>query len=144
LPNSWQTSLGSQHKPEGEVSIYSGTLSPECLVKSIATIKKAFPALPLDFFDVLVDRIRATGFNDARLMDAVNYVIDTIPYPIPSISNFISFDRRYKIYRYDEMLKKADELGAEIWNSYQSIRLTDHEKPVWVHVNDIKQFNLTK
>ena len=127
---------------DGEVSIYEGTLNTDCIVSNIARVKKAFPALPRDFFDVFTDRINESGFNDDRLRDAVNHVIDTCVYPTPTIAQFISFDKKYKVFTYDEMLKKCDELGAEIWKSYQSIDLTEIEKPVYAHINDIKKYHL--
>ena len=127
---------------DGEVSIYEGALNTDCVIYNIARVKKAFPSLPLDFFDVFTDRINESGFNDDRLRDAVNHVIDTCVYPTPTIAQFISFDKKYKVFTYDEMLKKCDELGAEIWKSYQSIDLTEIEKPVYAHINDIKKYHL--
>jgi hypothetical protein len=101
-------------------------------------IKKAFPALPLDFYDVFIDMVRETGFSDQRLRDAVKYVVCTIPYPTPTIANFISFDKRIKLNTYDEMLKKASELGQEVWRLYKPVKLPERERAVWVHIDDIK------
>lgn len=125
-----------------ELSIYKGELNKECIFSNVARIKKAFPALPIDFFDVFDDRLQANNFNDDRLNDAVNYVIDTCIYPTPTIAQFISFDRKFKVCSYEEMVKKTSDFGAEIWKSYIAIKFPDREKNVWVHVDDAKRFNL--
>ena len=115
-------------KYDNEISIYSGSLNTDCIVSNTAKIKKAFPALPIDFFDVFTDRLKVNGFNDDRLRDAVDHVIDTCVYPTPTIAQFISFDKRYKIYTYEEMIGKSEEYGAKIWETYKSIKFPDRVK----------------
>jgi hypothetical protein len=128
--------------PLNEISVYSGPLTTESIIKEEAKIKKAFPSLPIDFFDVFTDRIRENGFTDTRLKDAVNFVIDNCVYPTPTIAQFISYDKKFKCWSYEEMMKKWDEFGPELANSYKPIQFPDREKPVWVHVDDIKKYNL--
>lgn len=43
------------------------------------------------------------GFTDDKMRDAINYVIDNCKYPIPSIAEFLSFDRVVKLYSYQEV-----------------------------------------
>jgi hypothetical protein len=74
-------------------------------------ISQAFPTLPKEFFDVLTERLKANGFCDERLMDSVNNVLDTFQYPTPTIAEFISYDRRTKLYTYNEALNKVSEYG---------------------------------
>jgi hypothetical protein len=126
-----------------EISIYSGPLNTESIIQNAAKIKKAFPSLSIDFFDVFTDRIRENSFNDARLKDAVNFVIDNCVYPTPTIAQFISYDKKIKVYSYEEMLKKWDELSPTLANNYKPIQFPDREKLVWVHVDDIKKYKLT-
>ena len=140
--NSLQTLSPQQRESTNEISIYTGGLSTQCLIQCIATIKKAFPALPIDFYEVFRERIRFNGFSDQRLRDAVSNVIDTCPYPTPTIANFISFDRKYKIFTYEDMIHKGEEFGKEIWDSYKKIRILDSDKPVWVHINDVNKYDL--
>jgi hypothetical protein len=142
LPILWQPNSASRQKPTNEISIYAGQLSPKCLLECIATIKKAFPALPVEFYDILCDRIEANGFSNERLIDAVNFVIDNCPYPTPTIYNFISYDRKYKFYTYDQIIKYNDEHPG-IWNSYRAVKLPDRKNPVFVHSDDIERFKLT-
>jgi hypothetical protein len=79
---------------DNTVSIYKGNLTDKGIIEGVAVIKKAFPALPLDFYDVLIDRLRVNEFSDNRFRDAVVYVIDVCVYPTPTIANFISYDKR--------------------------------------------------
>lgn len=127
---------------ENEISIYSGPLTGPVLFREIAKIQAAFPSLPKEFYDILSSRFADCDFTDDRLKDSVNHVIDTCVYPTPTVAQFISFDKKYKVYMYDEMLKMTNELGPEVWKSYQSIDLSGIEKPIYAHVNDIKKYNL--
>ena len=121
----------------GEVSIYKGTLTERCIVESVATIKKAFPALPLSFYDVFMDMLE--GFTDDRLRDAVRNVISTCVYPQPTIAQFISFDKRIKVYTYSQYCKLCDEGTGK---NYHPVAIGENTHPVWVHENDINQYNL--
>lgn len=129
---------------QNELSLYKGDLTPIIVLREIARAKAAFPALPNTFFDILRDRINANKFSDERFTDSVNNVIDTCPYPTPTIANFISFDKRIKINSYEEMMKKASEFGPEIWKSYRMVKFPEREKPVWVHIDDMKAAKLTE
>jgi hypothetical protein len=40
------------------------------------------------------------------------------------------------------MLRKADELGIEEWSHFRPVKLPEREKPIWVHLDDIKKFKL--
>ena len=144
-----QQSLSLQKSPTSiseitnDISLYKGDLTGQCWVSNIGMMKKAFPALPPDFYDILALRVKAHGFSDNRLTDAVLHIIDTCPYPTPTIANIVSWDRTFKVFTYEEMLKKANEYGDEIWNSYKALQFKNREKKVWVHVDDIKMYNLT-
>lgn len=126
-----------------EISLYSGQLTTQVVVASVAKIKAAFPALPGGFYDTLADRITANGFCDERLRDAVNHVIDNCPYPTPTIANFISYDRTVKFKTYDEMCKEA-LTSDSIWREWLAVKYPDMPKTVWVHANDVQKYNLQK
>lgn len=124
---------------ESSISIYTGELTAQCLVKSIAMIKKSFPSLPIGFYDVFTDRLRANGFTDERLSDAVVNVIDTCVYPAPTIAQFISFDKRIKTFTYDQYCKFCDEGTGKY---YEPVKFKNRPVPVWIHVNDIVMYNI--
>lgn len=125
-----------------EVSIYTGPLTPKVIFECVAKAKTAFPALTADFFEILSQRIRENGFTDDRLRDAVAHVIDTCPYPTPTIANFISFDRTFKVLTYDQMLKYNDEHPG-VWELYKPVKFPDRKNPVFVHQDDVEKYNLT-
>jgi len=124
------------------ISVYEGKLSTQIIIDNVKRIKKAFPALPEGFYDVLAERITDNTFTDDRLTDAVKNVIDTCIYPTPTIAQFISFDRRIEILKYEDMLRKTDELGEWVWKHYKPIQLPDREKLCYIHVDDIKKYNI--
>jgi hypothetical protein len=126
-------------KQENEISVYKGILTTPAVIKNIAKIKKSFPTLPIGFYEVFTERLKANNFCDERLKDAVNHVIENCIYPTPTIAQFLTWDRRIEVFTYEQMLKKWDDGMGE---SYETIQFPDREKPVWVHVNDIKMYNL--
>lgn len=130
------------NRTSNEISIYKGTLTTPAVIESVAKIKKSFPTLPVGFYEVLSNRLKENGFNDARLKDAVNNVIDTCHYPTPTIADFISFDKKFKVLHYDELLKKVNELGPDVQHNYLPVQFPDREKLVWVHVDDIKKYKI--
>ena len=88
-----------------EMSIYRGELTKICLGESIMKLKQTFPSLPNDFYDVFSDRITDNKFNNDRLKASINHVIDNCVYPVPTIAQFISFDKHIKLYTYQDMMK---------------------------------------
>lgn len=139
LPSCLQTNL----ELSGEISIYkNGPLTGPCLINSIATIQKAFPSLPIGFYDVFTFRLTENGFTDDRLKDAINNVIDTCVYPTPTIAQFISFDKRVKVYKYPEIVKMVDNDDPAAFDRYKRIEIEGLPEAVWIHINDIKKYNL--
>ena len=83
-----------------EVSIYTGELTNEGLVNAAMNLKKAFPQLSAGFIDIFNDRIKENGYSDQRLKDAISHVIDNCVYPTPTIAQFISYDKKMKLYNF--------------------------------------------
>lgn len=106
MPVSLHKNLDLTPDENGEVSIYRDDLTTEGILENMKTIKRAFPSLPLDFYDLLIDRLKAKGFTNDRLNDAVIHVIDTCKYPVPTIADFLSYDK--KILKVTT--KKLDEI----------------------------------
>lgn len=123
------------------ISIFKGELTKLCIAESIAKMKKTFPALRHEFYDVLADRLKANGFSDSRLNAAVNHVIDTCTYPQPTIANIISYDVKIKLHTYNEIVAMA-EPHINIFENYKPIKTKDMVKPMYAHINDIKKYKL--
>lgn len=100
------------------------------------------------FFEVFSEALVNNGFSDSRLQDATSHVIENCVYPAPTIAQFISWDKRIKVVSYEEMLNKLNELGGDkiagkIFESqYKPIKFPNREKTVWVHVDDVKMYNI--
>lgn len=110
-------------KEGSSISVYNDELTNKGLVSGIAKIKGAFPTLPLEFFDIISDRFIEKGFTDERIKDSVNYVIDNCQYPTPAMAQFLSFDKRRKLYTYHEMLQKINDAGGDIFKYYNKEKI---------------------
>jgi hypothetical protein len=76
----------------------------------MARLKVAFPGMNKDrdndlFFNVLSERIIANDFTGKRLADAVDSVIDNFQYKELNVSDIIRFDRRAKLYSYNDVIR---------------------------------------
>jgi len=129
------------HQNSHEISIYKGELDTRSILTNVAKIKQAFPSLPLTFFEVFDERIHANGFSSQRLNDAVSHVIDTCVYPVPTIANFISFDKKVKILSHAHVCDIVSK-GEDSMDSFKPIKIKGRNKPVWIHINDIRQYNI--
>ncbi len=122
------------------LSIYQDTLTKECVKFQCAKILAAFKGLDTSFTNLLTESLMRNGFTDERLKDAVNHVIDNCIYPTPSIAEFVSFDRKCKVYNYDEMLKM--DCGTK---PFKKIRISaDQKKPLWVLSSDFEKYGLKR
>jgi len=128
--------------------MYSGPLTPRVLVECSVKIQKAFPSLSPGFFEVFNEILKENGFSDSRLKDSVKHVIENCVYPTPTIAQFLSWDKRIKVLTYEDMVSKANEFGGDktagkiLTSQYKPIQFPDREKKVWVHIDDIKMYNL--
>lgn len=55
------------------------------------------------FFNILTERILLNKFTANRLKDAVNHIIDNFQYKELVVSDIIRFDKRIKLYTYNEV-----------------------------------------
>lgn len=136
------TCLPESSELTGEISLYKGELTGRCLVDSIAIIQKAFPSLPIGFFDIFTDRLADNGFSDDRLKDAVKHVIDTCVYPTPTIAQFISWDKRVKIFKYPDIVKMVEDGDPNAFDRYKRIEMEGLPEAVWIHINDIAKYKI--
>jgi len=101
------------------LSLYSDEqFSTRTELKCVVELKNAFPSLPIGFYDILHDRLVDNKFSDTRLKDAVKNLIDTCVYPTPTIANIISWDKRIKLFSYNEMTDLIMKFGSNTWNDY--------------------------
>jgi hypothetical protein len=138
-----QISLNLSKLVNNEISIYNGELTAQAFVKATIRITKSFPQLPKDFFEILKNRLFENDFNDNRLIDAVNHVIDTCIYPVPTIANIISYDKKIKLLTYAELVKEND-LFKGIAEHYIAVKITGTDYPMFAKKEDFEKYNLIK
>jgi hypothetical protein len=128
-----------KHEGGYAISAYKGELTKEVYARSVAKIKAAFPQLPNEFYAVLGERIKAKGFSDERLSDAVNNVIDNCQYPTPTLAQFLSFDKKIKLHTYDEVVKTVQP-RMTISDLFSKVKVKG--QLFWVRHSDKKRYNL--
>jgi hypothetical protein len=133
--------LPEQNQPINEISLYKGQLTTQKLIEGVAIIQKSFPSLPISFYEIFKERIKANNFTDERLMDAIENVIDTCVYPTPTIAQFISWDKKVKVFKYPDILKMLDE-DPNAFDRYKRIELEGLPEAVWIHINDIAKYKI--
>ena len=80
-----------------------------------------------DYIALLADRMIAFDFTKQRVQDAVNHVISNCKYPKPTIAQFLSFDKKQRLYNYQQYCRMTQD-GVQM----KSVKIND--KPYWVEV----------
>jgi hypothetical protein len=106
-------------------------------------IAKAFPQLPGGFYEVLNRRLKEKEFTDERLKDAVNHVIDTCQYPVPTVANFISYDKCIQIFTYADLVKQLND-DRRAWDYYDQVKVPGVDLPRYVKKEDAAKYHLVK
>ena len=81
-------------------------------------------------------------FTDERFRDSVHCVIKTCIYPTPTIAQFISFDKRVKVFKYPEIVKMVEDGDPNAFDRYQRIQMEGLPEAVWIHINDVAKYNI--
>lgn len=78
------------------------------VIKQTEKILVAFPKMEKQMVALLRERFKANGFNDERMTDAINYVIDNYSGfdKLPAIGDFVKYDKKVKTYTYQELMIK--------------------------------------
>lgn len=103
-----------------EVSVYEDRKAdPGLIATEIAKLKAAFPAIEMSYISILSERLQANGFTEQRLKDAIATVIDNFRYQKPNIADIIAYDKKVKLYTYNETYQEIEK-GAE-WSDFKII-----------------------
>lgn len=112
MKNSTETLQKVSHEQirNNEISIYKGeTANPQQIAVACSRLRTAFPKMESGFFNLLAERAIANKFTPERLVDAVNNIIDNFQYKEINISDIIRYDRKIKLYTYNEVCKMVTE-----------------------------------
>lgn len=86
------------------MSLYQGrAATPGEVATAMARLKTAFPRMDGMFFSLLAERLIDNGFTAERTRDAVNNVLDGFQYKELTIADIIRYDRRVRLYSYNEV-----------------------------------------
>ena len=130
---------------KNEISIYrDGSVKATTLMACVSELKKAFPKLPIGWYDVLERMLDEEGFTNQRLIDATKALIRTCPYPEPAIANIIGFDKNVKVYSYNDLLEHKKDASATERRAYLESfgRINFYGLLRYARVEDIKAYNL--
>lgn len=117
-----------------EISLYSGEIAtPNDVLVATNRLKAAFPKMSGSFFSLLAERIIENNFTPERLSDAVNQLIDNFNYKELNIADIIKFDKKVKLYSYNDVCKMvskgeasfADFVIKEIDGTHYRVKKTD-------------------
>lgn len=131
--------LHKESNGEQSLSIYTGELTAESVAKCVARVKVAFPSLPKDFFALFIERMKEKGFNDQRMIDSINHVIDNCQFPTPTMANFLSFDKRVKVLTYAEM---CNQVTSQVTSSEAFAKIRINGILYWIRKADKDLFNI--
>jgi hypothetical protein len=95
-------------------SLYKdSTASDDDIKNAIAKLLCAFPMGNKEdearFFAILASRIKANAMSKKRLDDAVNNLIDNYKYPTIKIADVIGYDKRVRLYTYQEYSREVTQ-----------------------------------
>lgn len=123
----------SQNK-ECSISLYGGEpAGAQEIAVSISRLMVAFPKMENEFFNLLSERVRANKFTTKRLNDAINHLIDNFNYKELNIADIVKFDRKVKLYSYNDVCKMVSKGEAsftdfaikEIDGTHYRVKKTD-------------------
>jgi len=143
-PRSLQsTSRQITRQSDGTITAYTSEdpIDGQSATKESIKLLMAFPQIEKQFADLLITRAKELNWTKQRLTDAINNLIDTCPYPQPTLANVLSFDKRIKTYTYEQMCNMAYEYGSSVWENYKRLD-DDVARGRYAHVGDIQQYNL--
>lgn len=116
-------------RQQSEISVYQGQpAGPREIAQELVKLKYAFPEMETQFIQILSERLVANGFTEQRIRDAVANVIDNFTYKKPNIADIVKFDRKVKLYTYNEVSAlvtkgEASFSDFEIYDKERGLRI---------------------
>jgi len=133
-----ESKLSSIVNSKNEISAYKDELTLVGIKTNCAKILAAFSGVEQSFTILLTESLKRNKFTDERLTDAVNFVIDNCKYPKPSISDFIQFDKKVKLYTHNEVINT-------LYSDFENYKAVDIEgNTLWAHLTEIDKYNLNR
>lgn len=131
----------TQEQNNYSISVYDDEFTPEFAIKEVVRLREAFPNIPFGFFDILLERIKQNGFTNKRLTDAINYLIDNFTYPVPTIANIISYDKRIKLLTYAQLAYIVNDYGTRVFENFKPVKKIGNVR-LFASIQDIETYKL--
>jgi hypothetical protein len=84
--------------------------------------------MPGGMMVILAQRIMDKKMSANQLTDAINNVIDTLKYPIPTVADIVSYDKKEKLYNHKEVAESIKE--GYSFDDYEMITINDKKR--WI------------
>lgn len=97
----------------------------------INRLSVAFPKMSKEFFVLLSEYVIKEKFTEERLKDAVDNVITNFQYKELNISDIIRFDKRIKLYTWNDVYKIAGQFPSPDFQIY------DKERKLYAKITDL-------
>jgi predicted methyltransferase len=68
-------------------------------------LQAAFPQTPPQLILILTQRIVEKKISGQQITDAVNNLIDNYKYPVPTVAEILSWDKKVKLYKHSEVVE---------------------------------------
>lgn len=115
-----------------EISTYVDKYPNEIqLQQAVGKLMIAFPKMSKEFFILLSEYLLKEKFTEERLKDAVDNVICKFQYKELNISDIISFDKRVKLYTYNDVYKTEGIFPSPNYILY------DKERKLYAKITDL-------
>jgi hypothetical protein len=103
-----------------EISAYepSAPTAP-VLAWAVKTLRACYPETNPAIFDVILNRIKENQWGDKRIKDAINYLIDNHIYKSINPANVMSFDKKKKLYTYNQKIDMINK-GFK-WDDFELV-----------------------
>jgi hypothetical protein len=102
-----------------ELSIYKPDKpTQDVLAWGLKTLQACYPDTNAIVFDILLDRFKANQWGNKKIKDAINHLIETHVYKTINPANILTFDRKRKLYSYNQMIEMVNKFGAQVWDKH--------------------------
>lgn len=136
LPNLSSEDLES--RDNNSISIYSGNLLPDTIIRECNRIRNSFPELEPAWYESLTTQLVKNAFSNQRLIDAVDNLINNCIYPNPKIALLISYDKRVRLFCHSQVVDLVN--SGYKWSDFSKVRRRG--TLFWMLKSEKNQYNI--
>jgi hypothetical protein len=119
LPQLFESTSLSKGDGCYEVSIYQPNKpTQDVLAWALKTLQACYPDTNAMVFEIILERLKSNEWGNDKIKDAINHLIETHVYKTINPANILTFDRKRKLYSYNQMIDMVNKYGSEVWNRY--------------------------